>query len=480
MLRLPTIFAIFLLSQTALHAYDRDHWTSFPSMNYVTGLAESHQVIYVATTGGIRRYDRFAQQWLPPLTKLDGLPDNRVQSIVFDPNLRELWFDTPSGPGRWIEGLQSIMLGGSPPPQSLQPRKLAQIPPIVPPFGYYVDNNRIVGPRQDFAVNQSFIDTWRNLWIGTWGLGVGMANLNDQQLSFNTFGPIEENVTALAFDNNTIWVGGEDTYRAPARGISHYNLNTQEWKYFEAQNIIGLENPQIRTILTDSTTVWFGTHTGLMRYNKRANRWLTYRDTEYWGRVNALAKDQHILWIGSERGLALLDTRADSLDRVSGSERAIIYAMITGPNHIWAGTEAGLYACARGNRKWRAVSDEKNFTKRPIRALAMYDSMLYVATETPSSLLSYHIGQNTWQEYTLPEIGSSRRVSIAASNKHVWISTNQGAFLLNLTDRLWTRYHTTEGLIHGGVQAILAGQNHIWFGTAEGLSRFHWSRALLE
>ena len=154
--------------------------------------------------------------------------------------------------------------------------------------------------------------------------------------------------------------------------------------------------------------------------------------------------------------------------------------MITGPNHIWAGTEAGLYACARGSRKWRAASDEKNFTKRPIRALAMYDSMLYVATETPSSLLSYHIGQNTWQEYTLPEIGNSRRVSIAASNKHVWISTNQGAFLLNLTDRLWTRYHTTEGLIHGGVQAILAGQNHIWFGTAEGLSRFHWSRALLE
>jgi ligand-binding sensor domain-containing protein len=449
-------------------------------MNYVTGLAESNEAIYVATTGGIRRYDRFTQKWLPPLTKLDGLPDSRIQRIVFDPDSRELWFDTPSGSGRWIEGLQTILLGGGGPAQSFGPRAISQIPPVIPPFGYYIDNKRIIGPHQDFAITQTLVDSWKNLWIATWGLGVGMANLNDQQLHFDLYGPINENVTALASDGNTIWIGGEDTYRAPARGISRYDLSTQAWEYFEADHIIGLENPQILTILSDSTTVWFGTHKGLVRYNKARKRWLTYRDTENWGRINALAKDRHILWMGSERGLALLDTRADSLDRVSGSESAIIYTLATGPTHIWAGTESGLYACARGSRTWRAVSDEHNYTKRAVRALTVHDSILWMATELPASLLGFHVGTQTWQEFPLAEIAGSHRIDLAADARHVWVSSDRGAFHFDISNHTWTRYHTGEGLIHPRVQAVLSGSGDVWFGTAEGLSRFHWAGELLE
>lgn len=475
-----TIIAMCLLCSGSTWAYDRTLWTSFPSMNYVTGIAESTETIYVATTGGIRRYNRFTKKWRAPITKSDGLPDNRVQNIVFDPNVNELWFETPSGSGRWLEGLQTILLGGAPTRQPFQPRNTFRLSSIIPPFGYYLDPNRIRGPRQDFAITQTHVDSWNNLWIGTWGLGIGLANLNDRQLQFHTFGPIEENVTALATDGNTLWVGGEDTYRAPARGISRYHYQTQTWQYFEAAHIMGLENPQIKTILADSNMVWFGTHKGLTKYNKKSNRWLTYRTTEYWGHINALAKDRHLLWMGSQRGLALLNTRTDSLDRVSGSEQAIIHAMVTGPQTIWAGTESGLYACARGTRTWRAVSDPQNMSKRTIRALTIQDSILWMATEYPSTLIRHAIASNTWQEYALPEIGGSHRVSMAATEKHVWVSTNQGAFLLDISRRLFTRYHTTDGLMHPRVQAILTHQEDVWFGTAEGLSRFRWTQALLE
>ena len=475
-----TTFFVCLFCLNPAWGYDRTLWTSYPSMNYVTGLAESSQVIYVSTTGGIRRYDRFTQKWLPPLTMLDGLPNNQVQNIIFNVYAQELWFNTPSGSGRWLEGLQTTLLGGAPPQQPHQPRNTSQFSSLVPPFGYYLDNNRIIGPRQDFAITQTHLDNWNNLWIGTWGLGIGMANLNDRQLHFNTFGPIEENVTALAKDNNFLWVGGADTYRAPARGISRYNRQTQNWEYFESARIIGLENPQIKTILADSNTVWFGTHQGLTKYNKRGNRWLTYRDTERWGRINALAKDQHILWMGSERGLAFLNTRTDTLDHVSGSERAIIHTMITGPNAIWAGTETGLYTCRRGTRTWRAVSDPQKISKRIIRALTVQDSTLWIATEHPSALISHPTNSDTWQEYPLPEMGGSHNISLSANKKHVWVSTDQGAFLFDISQHHFTRYHTTEGLIHPRVQAIITDQNYVWFGTAEGLSRFHWERAFLE
>ena len=443
-------------------------------MNYVTSIAESPAVIFVATTGGIRRYDRFARTWLAPLTTLDGLPDNRVQRITFDPNTGDLWFETPSGSGRWLTGIQSIMQGGTPPPRLNKAQPTPKIPMIFPPFGYYIDNRQIIGPRRNYAITDVIIDSWRQLWITTWGLGVGHAELIDGQLSFLTFGPLEENVTAIARDGDAIWLGGEDTYRAPARGITRYLPTTNTWEYFEASQITGLDDPQVVAILPDSNNVWFGTHNGLMRYHRDADQWFTYHQTRRWGHVQALARDNNTLWIGSERGLTLLDIKADSLDHASGSERAIIQALVTDDTHIWAGTQTGLFLCPRGDRTWRPVSDANNMAKRPVRALDRHNNDLWIATETPPALIRYRPAENTWDEYPLAEIGGRDRISIEADSAHVWVATHTGAFLLDVKRQEWTNYTTYDGLIHSRVQVVYKEDEHVWFGTAEGLSRFHW------
>ncbi len=458
-----------LLSAPSL-AYDRDRWENFTSMNYVTSIAESPTVIFVATTGGIRRYDRFAKTWLSSVTTRDGLPDNRVQRIAYDSDTGDLWFETPSGVGRWLTGVQSVMPGGRPPAHLHNPRSVPQIPPVFPPFGYYVDDHQVIGPRRNYAITDVLIDSWRHLWIATWGLGVGQAELLNGQLSFLTYGPLEENVTAIARDGDVLWIGGADTYRVPARGITRYHPGTNTWEYFEANRIIGLDDPQTVTILPGDENVWFGTHNGLMRYYRRTGQWFTYRDTRRWGQVQALARDNDILWIGSERGLAMLDIKADSLDYVQGSEYAIIHAMVAGPNYIWAGTESGLFQCARGDRTWRPVAH--NIAKRRIRALAMHNNDLWLATEAPSAVVRYRPGDDTWREYPLTEIGGRDRVSIEADNNEVWVATGAGAFLLDVPRHLWTHYTMYDGLAHTRVQVVLRDGGYVWFGTAEGLSRF--------
>ncbi len=466
-------FLICLISTCSL-AYDRDRWESFPSMNYVTSIAESPTVIFVATTGGIRRYDRFAKTWLAPLTTLDGLPDNRVQRIAYDRDTGDLWFETPSGAGRWLTGVQSVIRGGILPGHLNRPRSVPKIPPVFPPFGYYLDDRHVMGGQRNYAITDVLIDSWRNLWIATWGLGVGQAELIDGQLSFFSSGPLEENVTAIARDGDAIWIGGADTYRAPARGITRYRPATNTWEYFEANRIIGLDDPQIIAILPDSNNVWFGTHNGLMRYYKRTGQWFTYRETRLWGRVHALARDNNALWIGSERGLAMLDIKADSLDLVSGSEYAVIQALVAGPEYIWAGTQAGLFQCARGDRTWRPVRDVDHIAKRRVRALAMHDNDLWIATEAPPAAVQYRPTENTWREYSLAEIGGRDRISIEADSNWVWVATGAGAFLLDVPRHLWTHYTMYDGLMHTRVQVVLRDGAHVWFGTAEGLSRFYW------
>ena len=71
-----------------------DGWTQFPNMNVVTSLAESESEIFIGTTGGIRRFDRFFGQWKPPITTSHGLPSNRVRSLAYDVTTGELLVDT--------------------------------------------------------------------------------------------------------------------------------------------------------------------------------------------------------------------------------------------------------------------------------------------------------------------------------------------------------------------------------------------------
>jgi len=463
------------LVTTPVFADDLENWTSFPNMNYITGLAEATDVIYVATTGGIRRYDRFARQWLPPLTTRDGLPGNNVQRVAYDAATGDLWFDTRNGTGRYLSGLQIVMRGGVF-PANLSSHAVPQMPSLFPPFGYYLESNRIIAPDRQVAITDALIDSWRIFWLGTWGLGVGRADLNDQQLEFLPSGPLAENISALAKDGDAIWIGGENTFQKPARGITVFHPKAGAWQYYEADQIIGLDDAQITTILPDDQTVWFGTHSGLTRYSKRAKRWLVYRDSRHWGRINTIARDGNTLWLGSDRGLALLDVKADSLDQVSGSENAVIEALVTGPRFVWAGTEAGVFHAARGKRTWRPIASE--FAKRPVRALAISGDHLWVATETPPSLVEYHTVQHTWREFPLAEIGSGLRITVAADTSRVWVGTASGAFLLDVPRQIWTHYTPIHGLIHARVQAVLRDGKHLWFGTANGLSRFDWTRAL--
>lgn len=475
---LSLLFLLVLKNHT--QAYDRKVWTNYPNMNFVTSLAEGNSKIYVATTGGIRRYDRFRNQWLSPLTTIDGLPNNHIQKLTFDPKTGDLWFDTPTGSARWISRLEKVSFAGQNPgfPHNLLP----SIPNVFPPFGYFLENRWIRGPHQNYAITDVLIDTWNILWTGTWGLGIGRADLRNELLEFHHFGPLDQNVTAIARDGDKIWFGAENTAGTPTQGLTRYYPSSEKWEYFEADKIIGIDNPQVSTILPDSTNVWFGTRNGLIRYTKKEQRWITYRiSSKKIKPVTALALDHDRLWIGTESGLAVLDLRVDTIRTVTGSENFTIRALATGPNYVWAGTNFGLYCCPRRNVTWSAVQQgEKGITKNPISSLTIRENDVWATVETPPGLIFRQGLEDSWKEYPLSEITGSRRVTIAVDNNRVWLGTDLGVYRLNLTSQLWKSFNRSNGLLHNQVQAICIEGGYVWFGTAQGISRFHWAADFFE
>ncbi len=475
-----TALALLLLIPARPFAYDPDVWTSYPNMNFVTSLAEGDDEVYVGTTGGIRRYDRFGTRWLSPLTVLDGLPDGRVERLAYEQTSGDLWFDTPMGSGSWLTRLHTVS-NASPPNDVFASRGISALPSVFPPYGYYLQNGRVLGPGQSYTITDALTDSWRVLWLGTWGLGVGRADMRDEQLEFHPYGPICPNVTAIARDGDGLWFGGEDARSSRAEGITFFDDTHGTWRYFDDDEIHGLDDARVSAILPDSNNVWFGTPTGLVRYLKEPDQWLTYRlHRSRRDRITALARDRDRLWIGTDAGLKVLDLEQDSLRSVEGSGRFAVHAMGVGEHFVWAGTDRGLYRCTRREGTWTRAPGPEGLTRVPVAALCPRDGGIWAILRSPPALARLSRDGTEWERFPLSEITGSRKVGIAADTSRVWVTTDQGVFRLRTASGLWQRYTRYDGLLADRINAVLLDGDTVWFGTSEGVSRFDWTRDFVE
>ncbi|MDP6775527.1 MAG: hypothetical protein QGI83_02045, partial [Candidatus Latescibacteria bacterium] len=459
------VLILLLLAPGRSPAYDPEVWTTYPNMNFVSSIAEGDDEVYFATTGGIRRYDRFGRRWLAPLTALDGLPDGRVERLAYERSSGDLWFDTPMGSGSWLTRLHTVSRA-SPPSGVFASRGISGFPSVFPPYGYYLQDGRVLGPSRSYAITDALTDSWRILWLGTWGLGVGRADLTDEQLQFHPYGPICPNVTAIARDGHGVWFGGDEGRGSRAEGITFLDEEEGAWRYF-GDDDPGLDDVRVSSILPEGGDVWFGTPTGLVRYLKRPGQWLTYRiGRSRRARITSLARDGDRLWIGTEAGLKVFDTKGDSLRAVEGSSRFPVRAMAVGDSLIWAGTELGLYRCVRGEGTWTRAPGPEGLTRLPVAALCTRAGGVWAVLRSPPALVRISDDGSEWERFPLSEITGSRSVSVAADTSRVWVTTDQGVFRLRLSSGLWQRYIQYDGLLADRVNAVLLDGDFVWFGTS--------------
>ncbi len=457
-------------------AYDAELWTHFTSQNTVTSIAEGESEIYFGTFGGIRRYHRFREIWLRPITTADGLPDNQVEQLTFDPTTGDLSIRTKTGTARWMSRLESLTLGGFPELNAVN--YIPAIPSVVPPFGYYINGNIVRGPNRNYRILDAQIDTWDNLWIATDGLGVGHANLNFRELKFLQSGPLVQNVTALEIDGASVWVGGQDDFDVYTRGMSRYDRETENWAYYEPGAIRRLDDAQTADILADSTDVWFATNRGVVRYRRAEDAWDTYRygrgaSTSHIRSTTSLARGRGRIWLGTRRGLAVLDLGSDTLRTVPGSTNFRIRDLATGSRYVWAATNKGLFRCPIDDVTWAPVKSHAAATQ-PILALdASGDTTWALAAIPPVLLISTH-PDSLWRALDLPEAGGSPAASLSAAGERAWIGTQFGVIRANTRNGGTTSYSQIDGLLDDTVHIVEIEGPDVWIGTRSGLSRYRW------
>ncbi len=485
------VLCIFILTELpyAKGKYMPGDWVSYSVFRYITSIALDYDYVYFGTTGGVTRYDRFNHSWASPFTTSDGLPDNWIKNIAYDPERNEIWADTYAGPavyqrifGEWNAEHDF--------PEELSRSDTSNIklPDFFTDFGpttagsYWVTDSHLDRYPITNYLRGDFDD---ELWVGTWGLNAGVASLRHLRLKMLKFGLYDRDVKAILIDGDEIWFGGTG-FLTPSSGITRYNRKTKTWEYFSDTHVPFLLSHQVNVMEADSQFIWLGTQKGLACMRKRDSSWRSF--TSFQGlpedEVTALEADGRYLWIGTSRGLAFYDLKSDSLKTIKDPllKDLYIFCVLSDSFYVWVGTERGVYTLDKTGKTWYRFLTPDGLLSGQVRSIARRSDQKASSGKeqiwfgTDLGILGYSPVSDQRKIYdnrmNFPEVDV---VKLVCDKKNVWVATRDGVWKLDQATQIWIKYTTEDGLLDNNVQDLALDGDYIWFGTPQGVTRFFWN-----
>ncbi len=394
--------------------YRPGDWVSYGVSRYISSVSVGTQFAYFGSSEGILRYDAFRNLWEAPYTTSDGLADNQIYAVAYDASTGFLWCSTRAGVSkmnpsslRWnnfskgsigiSSGDEIISIGVG---QRLiffetRSRRLLK-----------VDNlGSVISPASDFDLEDGIV------WSG--------ARTQKPQLFPQFFVP-----AGYLFD--------------PAGFFQDFRLRRAEVTSFVRDN-------------WDS--FWLGTWgLGAWRANVHVQRaeLLTFGLAQR--RVDALAFDEHGLWIGGRKDLLENSFEAET--------RGITYWRNPATNS--AGANDWRYYEARFNMDMS--SDEVN-------RFTFAGGKIYCATEQGINI--YDPKKDRWRRIVSTDGLLSERVNdVLVDNGSLWAATDLGLSRIALDtigkDSLDIAAILPDQLLHVVIYDLERTENLLWLGTSRG------------
>jgi hypothetical protein len=314
-------------------------------------------------------------------------------------------------------------------------------------------------------------------------------------LAFQNFTPKDgissEMVCAIGVHGEEIWFG---TY---AGGATRYHKGTKVFKAYTTKgepmdrtddgdsikwkNLLPYNH--VSVILPDGDRIWFGTYFygfgggGISYYlPKRSPPWKRFTTNDDRAKkVVSMAVDGDSIWVGSEKGLSLLDKKTEAWkgfystqDGLSGN---FVQAILVQPDSLWIGTNGGISRFQKGKRTWKNYSVKEGLPAGEIKALALIGQRIW-AGSADGVLMEFEPASDRWKrvEPTDP-LKSSGIYSLAVTQEKALICRENGVSLYDLSTGQWESLAAADGLLSNAVFCAAPDGNAIWFGTDKGASR---------
>ena len=253
--------------------------------NNVIDLSVGGRYIWIATEGGVGRYDKVAD-WFESYTKENQLPSVDIRAVV--ENRSDVWIGTKNGISK-----HSILSDDRNAWETYN-AAIEILPTVEGKYAKSLKNDDV----RCLAVDDN------RVWAGT-KTGVSLYAL--KQGTWTTFtqkdGLASDEVSCIIIDDERVWFGS-------GRGVTVYDTVNETWKMLTEAD--GLGSNLITSMAIRGNQVWFGTFDkGVTMLDKTTGQFTTFTKADGLPHngILSIAIDGDYLWFGTHGGL----TRYDSL-----------------------------------------------------------------------------------------------------------------------------------------------------------------------
>jgi ligand-binding sensor domain-containing protein len=314
-------------------------------------------------------------------------------------------------------------------------------------------------------------------------------------LSFQQLTPQDglssEMVLAIAIQGEEVWLGtysGGATLYDKSRGI--YRAYTTKGEPMDKvdkgvsinwQNLLSYNH--VSVIVPDVDRIWFGTYFygfgggGISYYQPwRSPPWKRLSTND--GRakkVVSMAVDGDRVWVGSEKGLSVLDKKAEGWkvfysvqDGLSGN---FVNSILIQSDSVWIGTNGGVSRFDKVRKTWKTYSQNEGLTETEIKSLVSTGRKIW-AGGIGGTLFEYDPVEDRWKRIEPTDSLKNGAInSIRVTRENVFICRDNGVSIYDLPTGQWESLTVSDGLLSHTVFCAAEDKNSIWFGTDKGASR---------
>jgi hypothetical protein len=465
--------------------FDENVWVSYSDFRHVTDVAVGSNYVYIATGGGLLRWDLYKKLWDTPWVVVRG-PETSVDLrgavnvdylqesntvVVLTPRgayqynpTAQYWttaqheFASPNtgtnlnqavfinSPGTTITGRSYFLQGGA----TIMDREL---------------HNH---PTEAFAA-----DSWGFWWMGVFGVGVLQIDSRTWQGTMWEAGLFGPDVRALAYGDGWTILGGDN----PNGGISFWKREEFLWDHLEPLYNASLQSGIVRDLTVSGRTALAATDFGVTQFDLRNGSGRTWRVVEgLWSdRTYGVAVDHDTAWVATENGVNTIILPKGLCKRlmVDGLKNVHGYRIAVDPQALWVGTDLGLFRMDRATGKGDYLGQDGG-VGGPVSALYSGPEELWVGRATGLEVIrKQDLGQTGYPAEAF--LSGARIFAVLPVDSLVYIGTDRGLWKYDRYRNRWHQYQKEDGLIGNHVYALLRDGDYLLIGTSEGVTRFYWN-----
>jgi ligand-binding sensor domain-containing protein len=188
-----------------------------------------------------------------------------------------------------------------------------------------------------------------------------------------------------------------------------------------------------------------------------------------------MAVDREWVWVGSEKGLSLLDKKTEgwkafysTQDGLSGN---FVNSILNQSDSLWMGTNAGISHFNKAKNTWKTYSKKEGLTEAEIKSLVSVGQKMW-AGGNGGTLFEYDAVSDRWKKIEATDsVRNGGIYSIVVTKAKVFICRDNGVSIYDLPTGQWESLTASDGLLSNTVFCAAEDKNSIWFGTDKGASR---------